>query len=224
MDARTINRILEQLSSRIAELEKQLAGVPTRWAAPPPAPLGASIVKVTGVTNAGGVYGILRASGNPTGLEAAIDGSSTTFSLPQGMTLDSTDQPGELLVLDENTLHGHRLATGSFAVALKIGNLDPKHQRASVYAMLAGVGSRSTPVTLLNTGVSGDASMPDSTPWSFDSDGKAVTMTVEMRTYWDATAGVLYGFSRNWSFDALGKLYQVTGETRYIIDTPGPCS
>jgi hypothetical protein len=190
-----------------------------------------SIVKVNTATNMGGLYGILEVTGNPTGLEAGIDSTAqagTRIMMPQGMTIDPADRPGEMMCFDEDGLKGHRLSVNSYAVVLRRGSLDKKHQGAPVYVMLAGVGSRTGAVTLGTQGggdpASPDPTLPDPTSWSFDGDGKPVIVTMQSRTYMDTAAGILYGFSRNWLIDALGKTYQISGETQYIIDSPVPCT
>lgn len=63
----------------------------------------------------------------------------------------------------------------------------------------------------------------DTTTWTRDTNYTPLAITVQMRTYWDTSGAVLYGYSRVFTFDAAGMLRSISAETRYNVDTTTVC-
>jgi hypothetical protein len=112
----------------------------------------------------------------------------------------------------------HRLKLNTFVEGPVVGYSNEATPRP-VIRVAGGVGATASPTSLSVTTLAADA-----TSWSRATDGTPLTMTVQTRTYWDSSGGVLYQYLRTFTYDARGLLLSVSAETRSTIDTPGACS
>ena len=81
------------------------------------------------------------------------------------------------------------------------------------------LGSTSSPTSISGSGVSADSGT-----WSRSTNATPVNVTLQTRTVWDSTAGVLYAYQRTLSFDARGVLYAISAESQITVDTATACS
>jgi len=168
---------------------------------PPP---GAVAVEVTG-TGGGGKYtgSILTGASTAT--------SAGTLAMPEGMTVGSS---ALILNQEEDGQTGHRLQIPCYAVGQVVGNVS-----GTPIVMIRGaLGATSGATSLAGSGLSADTST-----WSRSSNGTPVTVSIQTRTYWDSTGGVLYAYLRTLSFDARGLLISVSAESQVTVDTPTAC-
>jgi hypothetical protein len=169
-------------------------------------PAGSCAVQITGAASGGGKYnGTIL-----TGSSSAV--ASGTLSMPEGL-----GGGAGCLILneEEDGQTGHRLASSCYAVGQIVGSSNG----TLVVAIRGALGSTSGP-----TSISGSGTSSDSTTWSRSSNGTPVSVTLQTRTVWDSTGGVLYGYQRTLTFDARGLLTSVSAETQVTIDTPTACT
>jgi len=163
------------------------------------------VVQIVSAASGGGKY-----SGEILGgTSGAI--SSGNLAMPEGL---SAAAPALILNEEEDGLSGHRLTTPCYAVGQIVGNAG-----GQPIVMIRGALGATAGATSL--GGSGDSA--DSGSWSRAGNGTPVTVTMQTRTVWDSSGGVLYGYSRNLAFDARGELVTISSETQYVIDTPTAC-
>lgn len=168
---------------------------------PPP---GGAVVQITGASGGGKYTGSIL-----TGASSAA--SSGTLAMPEGMRAG----PGALILnQEEDGQTGHRLKVPCYAVGQIVG----VSKGLTVVMIRGALGATGGPTSLAGSGLS-----PDSTTWSRSSDGTPVLITLQARTFWDSTGGVLYAYQRNLTFDARGLLVSVSAETQVTVDVPTAC-
>lgn len=170
----------------------------------PPAPVSV-VVQITSTASGGGKYNgqILTGASSAT--------SSGNLAMPEGLSASSS---ALILNEEEDGQSGHRL-TSCYAIGQIVGTSGGQ----TVVMIRGALGATSGATSLSGSGTSADG-----TAWSKASNATPVTVTLQTRTFWDSTGGVLYGFSRTLSFDARGQLVSVSAESQYTIDTPTACS
>lgn len=168
-------------------------------------PRAGVVVQITSAAGGGGKY-----SGQILG-ETSAAVASGNLAMPEGLTAS-----GAALILneEENGLSGHRLGVPCYSVGQIVGQSGGQ----AIVMIRGALGATGGATSLGGSGVGADSGS-----WSRATNGTPVTVTMQSRTVWDSSGGVLYGYSRNLQFDARGELVAVSGETQYVIDTPTAC-
>ena len=168
-------------------------------------PAAGVVVQVTSAASGGGKY-----SGQILGgTSAAV--ASGNLAMPEGL-----GSSGAALILneEEDGLSGHRLDVPCYAVGQIVGQSGGQ----AIVMIRGALGATAGATSLAGSGVGADSGS-----WSRATSATPVTVSLQTRTVWDSSGGVLYGYSRNLQFDARGQLAGVSSETQYVIDTPTAC-
>ena len=168
-------------------------------------PQAGVVVQIVSAAGGGGKY-----SGEILGgTSGAV--ASGNLAMPEGLGVAA---PALILNEEEDGLSGHRLSIPCYAVGQIVGNSDGQ----TIVTIRGALGATAGATSLGGSGVAADSGS-----WSRAGNGTPVTVTLQTRTVWDSSGGVLYGYSRNLAFDARGQLVSVSSESQYTIDTPTTC-
>jgi hypothetical protein len=164
------------------------------------------IVQITATASGGGKYAGHVVSG------ASTATPSGTLAMPEGLL---SGMNALILNEEEDGQSGHRLAVPSYAIGQVAGIVAGQ----AVVFIRGALGATSGPTSIAASGLT-----PDSSTWSRATSAAPVTVTLQTRTVWDSTAGVLYAYQRTLSFDARGALFAISGESQITVDTATACS
>jgi hypothetical protein len=169
-------------------------------------PATTAVVQITAAASGGGKYTGHLVSG------ASTAPSSGTLAMPEGLAAGAN-----VLILneEEDGQSGHRLAIPGYAVGKVVGIVGGQ----AIVMIRGAVGATSGPTSIAGSGVS-----PDTGAWSRAANATPVNVTVQTRTVWDSSAGVLYAYQRTMSFDARGALYAISAEGQVTVDSAIPCT
>jgi hypothetical protein len=192
------------------------AGSGTRqiWTTAPPIP---AVAKITSNLSYAGKY-----NGTIYAIPTTDDGTGDLV-MPDGLTVGASCL---VIYTQEDSANGtatatHRLEIGSYPVGT-YGGMSKETPPRPVIIIGSGRGRKDSP-TVLNDNTGGTVAALNDT-WSRETDGTPVDEWYQTRTFWDQSAGILYGYLRKRSFDACGVHYATSAETRYIIDSPINCT
>jgi hypothetical protein len=169
------------------------------------APAQGAVVQITGIASGGGKYTGRIVSG------VSNAGASGMLAMPEGL---SAGMSALILNEEEDGQTGHRLSTSCYA----IGQVTGIAAGQAIVIIRGALGTTSSPTSISGSGVTADSGT-----WSRASNGTPVNVTLQTRTVWDSSAGVLYAYQRTMSFDARGLLVSVSAETQVTVDTAIAC-
>jgi hypothetical protein len=168
-------------------------------------PVRSAVVQITATAAGGGKYTGHIVSG------VSSAGATGTLAMPEGL---SSGMSALILNEEEDGQTGHRLSTSCYAV----GQVAGVSGGQAIVIIRGAMGATTSPTSISGSGVT-----PDSGTWSRASNGTPVNVTLQTRTVWDSSAGVLYAYQRTMSFDARGLLVSVSAETQAVVDTATGC-
>jgi hypothetical protein len=178
-------------------------------------PETAVIVQISSAAAGAGEY-----SGKILGGVASAS-ASADLAMPMGLTVPSADN-ALILNVEEQSLSGHRLAAGAYAVGIIRGataDVPPKR----IVLIRGALGRVDSPTTLGSTSDASESA--ETTTWSRDTDATPLDLYVTCRVVYNPAGDqTLYAFLRKCSFDARGELVSVGEETRVTVDVTEVCS